>query len=123
MIIPFEGSYEKSEQATVAGHFLYIIFRIGSPSMNSCGAHCWKQAGEEWILPGESKLAASESGKSAGVEGALHHAQAAALRFCLGKAEHVHLYQRVGRAAGKGSVCLQQLHKPCSSRGPAVQHP
>lgn len=66
-------------------------------------------------MPGESKLPAC--GESAGVEGALHHVQAIALRFCLWKAEYVHLYQRVGRAAGKGSECLQQFHKSCSPSG------
>lgn len=73
-------------------------------------------------MPGESKLAACESGESAGVEGALHHVPAIALRFCLWKAEYVHLYQRVGRATGKGSVCTSSTSLAVPQE-PAVQHP
>lgn len=122
MSIPFECLYDKSEQATVAGYFLYITFRIDCPTTSNCGAHCWEQAGEEWIMPGESKLAACESGESAGVEGALHHVPAIALRFCLWKAEYVRLYQRVGRAAGKGSLCTSSTSLAVPQE-PAVQHP
>lgn len=120
MTIPFECSYEKSLQAMVTGHFLYIIFRIDSPTTSNCGAHCWKQAGEEWIMPAKFRLAAFESGESAVVEGALHHVQAAALRFCVWKAEYVHLY-RSGDSSKKRE-CLQHFHKPCSPQEP-VQHP
>lgn len=99
MNIPFECSYEKSEQAMVAGHFLYIICRIDSPTTSNCGAHCWKQAGEEWIMPAESKLAASESGEGCCVRSSsftkLLHSD-----FVFGK-----LNTLICTAEGKGSVC------------------
>ena len=112
MAIPFERCCQKSEQAMVAGHFLYINFIMDCPTMSNCGTRCWEQAGEEQIIPCESKLAACGSGENSGIEGALHHVPAIALTFCLWKAEYVHLCWRAGRAAGKGSKYLHQFQKP-----------
>lgn len=116
MSIPFECLYDKSEQATVAGYFLYITFRIDCPTTSNCGAHCWEQAGEEWIMPGESKLAARESGESAGVEGALHHVPAIALRFCLWKARVCSSVPE-SRESSRKRESLHQFHKSCSPSG------